>query len=218
VRDKKDVTTAKNMEEQSIRFLGQSETAMSHSFVADRAATGIAAILDDKYRAPPPLGYTGHHQNLKNDPCSGHDSSKVIGFMTGKCGHKDGKGGDLWVMDELVQFNADFSSLELEFRQKDFARLLAEASASMGKGQSATVAFKSNFNTTRMSGDTGQHEVAVRTRKAMLLVDAANGTITKHTFRGKRWIELVQIMALEAIAGNPTLTSAAIFQSCPSGT
>jgi hypothetical protein len=123
--------------------------------------------------------------------------------MMGKHGYKDGHGGDLWAMDDLEQFNKDFSTLELEFRQKDFAKMLALAAVSMGQGKSATVAFKSNFNKTRMSGDCDQHEVAVRMRKAIMQVDVANPGMTTHKFRGGRWLDLVQIMALEAVAGAP---------------
>jgi hypothetical protein len=153
-----------------------------------------------------------------------HDVSKVALFMDGVCGYKDGEGGSLWDMRAAPcgtweistcsanrlhlgkLFNESFASLETQFRTKGGCiggcMELQDIAANHMGGKSPKLNFASNFNVARCTSDMKQHVNAIRMWKAMITHEARfPPSKTKHTFKGERWNELVEIMALEQLVG-----------------
>jgi hypothetical protein len=124
-----------------------------------------------------------------------HDSSKIILFTNDKYGYKDGKGGDLWNMECLNSFNADYHAYEVETRKKAVQAALLVA-ASRVKGGSATLKTMSNFNVTRCTGDHNQLTIILRMRKARLQYDLDEDVPLTNNFCGARYQEAAECMAL----------------------
>ena len=193
VPDKKDPTTADDMHAQSLRFSGHGQTTMSHTIVADRAATpGVGNQLDERH--PPPCG---HLPCMTKVPCGLHDHSKPVQFVTNGYGYKK-DGEDLWDMPDLNGFTDDVAEYEREMRAKDIHLDLCVAAASVPGGSSA-MKLRSNFNTTRASGDYEQLIVIARMRKARLQLELNFPGRIKNNFREKRYTELVECIAIKAI-------------------
>jgi hypothetical protein len=206
VTDKTDRTTAAMQDKQALRFLGARETDVSHSIRTDAAAKGIGPTLDELFRdvlpEDHPLHLCGYTTALDDGTCMMHDMSKVVLFMNGQYGYKDGRGNWLWEMEDLTSFNGDFETMVRQFRTKEGSKELMEVSAMMSDSSAPKIRFASNFNVTRCTGDMKQHINAVRLRKAIIAHEGAHvPEKTKHSFKGERWNELVEIMALEQLVG-----------------
>ena len=117
-------------------------------------------------------------------------------------GYKDGKGGTLHECQQMTAFNEDFRSLELCFRRQDNAELLSSTARELGM---ADLRCKTQFNITRCAGEMHQHTWAIRMSRAIQLIQLIHPNRCNHNFKGNRWIELVEIHALEQLAGGLTM-------------
>jgi hypothetical protein len=63
----------------------------------------------------------------------------------------------------------------------------------------------STFNITRCAGEMHQHTWAIRMSRAIQLIPLIHPNKCHHNFKGNRWIELVEIRALEQLAGGLTM-------------
>lgn len=193
VADKKNETSAVDMEEQSQRFFGRKQLAVAHSIVTDVGAFGVGAEVVREY----PFG-----TQLHRDKCMMHQMSKVIGYGAMSYGYKDGKGGTLHHCAQIASFNEDFRSLEICFRRQDNAELLSSIARELGM---ANLRCKTQFNVTRCAGEMHQHTWAIRMCRAIRLIEFKYPNRCQHNFKGNRWQELVEIHALEELAGGLTM-------------
>jgi hypothetical protein len=207
VPDKTDPTTCDNMQQQPLRFAGVGQTSIAHTIVADRAATpGVGNQLDRRH--PPPVS---HLKKMTKKPCGLHGHSKPVQFTTGQCGYKDGQGGDLWDMPELNKFTDDIAAYEVEMRKKDVHAALLKAAA-LVPGGSATLKLRSNFNTTRASGDYEQLITIIRMHKARQQFEMMFPGVLKNKFVGLRLAECVECIAPKSAL--MSLVKKSQFETC----
>jgi hypothetical protein len=194
VDDKTNETCAVDMEEQAQRFFRKRQLAVAHSIVIDVGAFGVGAEAVREH----PFG-----TQLHRDKCMMHQMSKVIGFGAMSYGYKDGKGENLHACPQITAFNEDFRSLELCFRRQDNnAELLSATARELG---TANLRCKSQFNITRCAGEMHQHTWAIRMSRAIRMIELTHPNKCQHNFKGGRWQELIEIHALEELAGGLTM-------------